>query len=597
MIRSSAPRAAVLRAAALVLALAVSGSAPASAAVIRVPTQVSSFRLAVQNAAPGDTVQLVGNGGATYVNSDVRLDKDLTIQGGWRVDFALRDADTYVSVIRDTATLPSLPLLRVVGSPHIVFDGVWIWGGKVGVLAESGPTLEFRDCVIRGQRSIGSTGDEDANRGGGLRLVGGSATFDGCRIESINIAYSGAAIAAISAGAVILRNTTVSNCVSTRIFGEAPGGAIFARSVANLRFEGCTVADCATVQSGGLGWVEGSTLTAVDTQFLRGIAADDGGAFVLSSGSSATFDRCRIRDNRGIQGGALQARPGCHVTLRDCTLSGNAGTAEGGALRVESGSLVAERCQFSTNNAAGFPAYDVATRGGAVFLSATDATVTDCSFTDELAVSKGGAWFQIGGQVVMTGTRFTGCESGVFGGAIGIEVGGSILLDRVLLEGNTAKLGGALSASFTGSMTARHVTITGGTGHSAGAAVYVDTGGTVDLFDSIACCAQQGDLISCSGGAVRTTNCDIWNDDSVNPRNEWGGSCPDPTGQNGNLKVPPGFCPSDPDFRVATGSPCSGTASDGGDLGWKDGGCPAAAGPLGIEPISWGRLKAAWRDR
>ena len=89
------------------------GMTAAHAAVIRVPGDFSRLPNAVAAAAPGDTVQVAGNGGATYPVSGLVIDKDLTLQGGWRVDFAVRDPDIYVSVLIDTTGADRLP---VVGS-------------------------------------------------------------------------------------------------------------------------------------------------------------------------------------------------------------------------------------------------------------------------------------------------------------------------------------------------------------------------------------------------------------------------------------------------------------------------------------------------
>lgn len=582
------PRAAL--AAAVALVLCASG---APAAVLRVPTQISSFRVAVQTAAPGDTVQLVGNGGATYVNSNVTIDKDLLVQGGWRADFQVRDPATYVSVVRDVADSPTLPLIRVAGTSRVTFDGVWLWGGTVGVLAEGGAELVFRDCVIRGQRNT-STGDPDANRGGGIRLVGGSLLLERTRIQGINTSFGGAGLAAISASSVVLRDCTISNCLSTRFSGgDASGSGLYARSVGELRFEGSTVSDCGTVQNAGLVLARSTTVNAIGSRFLRGLASTNGGAFSVEL-STATFDDCDFEENRGIAGGALRITAGSTVTVRNSRFRLNRATGLGGAIWSDSATLRIEGSTFEENHVAGFPSPAIPERGGAVYVLSTEAVADDCTFRNERATGKGGAWFQIGGHSSITDSRFEACDAGIFGGAAAIELGGMLEMSRVLVSGCSARFGGGIAASFTGAIRVGNSTFVDGIGRSSGAGVYVDTGGTVDLKDSILCCALQGDQVFCQAGAVRADHCDVWNDDAENIREEWGGACPDPTGTDGNLKVSPGFCAGDPDFRVDIGSPCAGSASDGGDLGWLAAGCPTGR-PLGIEPSSWGRIKASWR--
>jgi hypothetical protein len=585
------PRPAVLAAAAAFFLCA--SSAPA--AVIRVPTQVASFRVAVQGAAPGDTVQLVGNGGATYLNSNVTIDKDLLIQGGWRADFQVRDPATYVSVVRDVTEVPTLPLIRVAGAVRVTFDGVWLWGGTVGVLANGGADLVFRDCTLRGQRN-NLDGDVDANRGGALRLVGGSALLENCRIQSVNISYGGAGIAAISASSLVLRNSVIANCLSTRFLGgDASGAAVYARSVGELRIEGSTLSDCGTVQNAGLVFAQSTTVTAIGSRFLRGLASTNGGAFALE-GASATFEDCDFEENRGIEGGALRVGPGSSVVVRNSRFRFNRAAGRGGALWSDSAALLLEDCTFERNHVAAIPSNVIPERGGAVYALSTEATVTGCTFTDERATGKGGAWFQIGGHASIAHTRFVDCDSGIFGGAAAIELGGLLEFRNVLMKRCSARFGGAVAASFTGAVRIERSTLVEGTGRSSGAGVYVDTGGTVDLEDTILCCALQGDLVFCQAGAVRADHCDVWNDDASNIRVEWAGACPDPTGSDGNLKVSPGFCPGDPDFRVPAGSVCATGASDGGAMGWLAAGCPSSV-PLQVAPMSWGRIKAAWRDR
>ncbi len=579
-------------AASVLLGLCVS---TAPAAIVRVPTQVPSFRVAVQNAAPGDTVQLVGNGGATYVSSNLTIDKDLLIQGGWRVDFQVRDPATYVSVVRDVAESPTLPLFRVTGAVRVTFDGVWLWGGTTGVLATGGADIVFRDCVLRSQRNTG-VGDPDANRGGGIRLVGGSALLERTRIQSINTSYSGAGIAAISASSVILRDCTIANCLATRFSGgDASGAGVYARSVGELRFEGTTVTDCGTVQNAGLVLAQSTVVNAIGSRFIRGLASTNGGAFSIED-ATATFEDCDFEENRGIAGGALRVTAGSTVTVRDSRFRRNRAAGVGGAIWSDQATLHLEGTTFEENHVVTFPSNVVAERGGAVYVLSSEVVAQECTFRNERATGKGGAWFQIGGHGAISDSRFEACDAGIFGGAAAIELGGMLELTRVLVRGCSARFGGGVAASFTGAIRVDKSTFVDGIGRSSGAGVYVDTGGTVDLKDSIVCCALQGDLVFCQAGAVRADHCDLWNDDSENIREEWGGACPDPTGTGGNLKVFPDFCAGDPDFRVADGSPCAGSASDGGDLGWLAAGCPTGR-PLGIEPSTWGRVKAAWRDR
>jgi hypothetical protein len=92
---------------------------------------------------------------------------------------------------------------------------------------------------------------------------------------------------------------------------------------------------------------------------------------------------------------------------------------------------------------------------------------------------------------------------------------------------------------------------------------------------------------------VTVSTTDVWNDDAVNVREEFGGTCSDPGLTNGNLRADPLFCTGPPDWAIAASSPCAGAATDGSNLGWAATGCRSA---LSLEPDSWGRVKARYRS-
>jgi hypothetical protein len=166
-------------------------------------------------------------------------------------DFQIRDASTYVSVVRDTTNefLFDKPLLRIVGPYHVVIDGLWLWGGKQGVLSEDGADLVVRNCTVRSQRNRVTTGDNESNRGGGMRIIGGTTLIEDCLITSITTIYSGAGIAVIDAASFVLRDSRIENCNAARPTGDASGGALYARNVADLQLLSSRFTTSATVQT------------------------------------------------------------------------------------------------------------------------------------------------------------------------------------------------------------------------------------------------------------------------------------------------------------------------------------------------------------
>jgi hypothetical protein len=585
------------------LALVVAASLPASstrAAVLRVPGDYIFVSNAVAAAAAGDTVQVVGNGGAEFHTSDLRLEKDITIQGGWRADFALRDPSTYVTVLRDTTLQFAKPVIRVMGPYRVELDGVWIWGGRQGIVSEAGADLIVRNCTVRGQINRTAAQDPDLARGGGMRVVGGSVLLENSKITTIATWFSGAGIAVIDASSFVMRNSRIESCASAGGGFDAPGAGLYLRNVPHVEVTDSRLAQCSTLQRGGGAYLLQVTATFANCEFDRGLATYGGGVFVDAC-PAAVLDRCRFVQSRAYQGGgAIGAENAVGLDVRDCVFESNhAGLVgqpvkQGGALWLRSTQFSIEGSEFDSNHIDQPGSIAVATEGGAAYSQTSSGTIANSSFRNEKATGKGGAWFQIGGDVQFTGCRFEDNEAGIFGGGVAIELGGEMHLDHSLLAGNRAKFGGGISSSFTGLVSVVHCTVAEGSGTSAGGAVYVDTGGTVGLLDSILCCSLSGEVVYCAGGGVTADHCDVWNDDAVNVRVEWGGECTDPSGTNGNLRVSPDFCLADPDFHISPTSPCAGTASDLSDRGWLPAGCSGPA-PTAVESLSWGRIKAAWR--
>lgn len=99
-----------------------------------------------------------------------------------------------------------------------------------------------------------------------------------------------------------------------------------------------------------------------------GAAAGDGGA-ILSSGTLILED-CVLRGNTATGSGGAISKPNGFMVLKRCTLTQNTATSSGGALNSNSVSLtLIEDSAFTANEAGG--------RGGAIFMAASNYTVTN----------------------------------------------------------------------------------------------------------------------------------------------------------------------------------------------------------------------------
>jgi len=197
-----------IRGAALAWSLGLAAGVCPARAALRVPGDFNELPNAIEAAAPGDTIQIVGNGGATFHDSGRVIDKDLVLQGGWRADFVVRDPNVYVTVVRDTTNEFRQPLFQLNGSVRVEFDGLQFIGGQQGIRAEEGADLVIRDCLFRSQRNITVADSTVINRAGGaLRMVGGTLLMERTSIFNVLTITNGAGMALVDVQDVELMET------------------------------------------------------------------------------------------------------------------------------------------------------------------------------------------------------------------------------------------------------------------------------------------------------------------------------------------------------------------------------------------------------
>jgi len=585
----------------LALAVLLAASAtPARGAVIRVPGDFTVISNAVLAAAPGDTVQVAGNGGSTYRERLV-LDKALTLQGGWRRDFQVHDPSLYVSVIRDD--LFERSVLRVDTSSPVVIEGFTIIGGRTGIEATNS-SLTIRNCAINNQRNRQGS-DPFFNRvGGALRIAGGNVVIERVRVNDVLASFAGAGIAIVNAQSVTITDCTFINLLSSQFGIDTSGAGVFANGSGTLRMERTTVSQCGTAVDAALLLATGYTFEAIDCTFSRGNASVNAGGIKLVNCPSASLSGCTIEENQAIRtGGGILVQNCPDFTMADCILRNNSCRDEGGGMRLDNSTFALSGTRFEKNYRETIPP-SFAVRGGSVSSLNSSGTATQCCLTDEISTGWGGGWAQIGGDTHFTGCTFDNVQAAVFGGGHQIQLAGSARFTQSLFRACRAKFGGGVSASFTGKVELDRCTMSENEGTALGAAVYVDTGAQAKVSSSILARALRGTLVHCEGGTLEISNTNTWNDDSINTRPEFGG-CPTPTGTNGNLQLDPLFCPileappfCDPStlaYSLMPSSPCVGAGVGGVDMGWRGTGCSNTP-ILHLEEETWGGLKARYRS-
>ena len=151
---------------------------------------------------------------------------------------------------------------------------------------------------------------------------------------------------------------------------------------------------------------------------------------------TAAINNLNLTDASGGNGGAI-TNSGT-LTVTGCTFVGNHATYGGG---IYSSSILTVNASMFTGNTA--PSGD---GGGAIFNHGTSVTVTGSTFTSNTAGAAGGAiWNYTGSMTLMNGTFFgnSTTDSGSIGGAIASYA--PISVTNSTISGNTAPFGAGSS--------------------------------------------------------------------------------------------------------------------------------------------------------
>jgi hypothetical protein len=271
---------------------------------------------------------------------------------------------------------------------------------------------------------------------------------------------------------------------------------------------------------------------------------------------------CRIHNSNGgsTGGGAIGTGQDANVSCTDVLFIGNRGIA--GAVNIIGGNTAHfTRCRFENN---------VTNRNfntaGAANVLARDVRFVDCDFIGNMSVANFGGF--------VGGLRFSG------------EIGGTLLVERCLFVDNEGTDCGAILVEWGGSATIRNCTVEGNTGRKVISAVGVGITGppTPTLLEN--CIVTRNGptaALDCFHGALTVVCCDVWGnaDDTV---------CP---GGAKNIAADPQFCGTDR-WDLQADSPCAPANSPTcGLIGSREIGCTLDS----VEPTTWGRLKAIWRNR
>ena len=321
----------------------------------------------------------------------------------------------------------------------------------------------------------------------------------------------------------------------------------------------------------------------VGLTFTRGLR-NEGGAIRVGSGT-ATVQHCRFLENRAAErGGAILADAGVHVIVEDCLFRDNAtpevgtGASLGAALTSRfSAAVEIRRCSFEGN---------FARRGGALALQNTASVrVEDCTFRENVATEEGGAlrfvrsYFEIE-RCIFVGNRCLDGSGGVF------HARDSDGLFRENLHVENEAGSGGVGVLATSRLRFLNETVVGS--RAAGALCLTEfTEAFVrnDIFANLG----GSPIVRCEPTCALLPGCNLaWDIDPGAQLAPAGGeTC---SVELGALTVDPAFC-GNGDYHLRADSPAVDVPGCG-RLGALGVGCGP---PLSVPPLSWGRLKGAYR--
>ncbi len=214
---------------------------------------------------------------------------------------------------------------------------------------------------------------------------------------------------------------------------------------------------------------------------------------------------------------------GVPVTVRDLTISGGGQVDEGGAIRAGGAPLVLERVALRTNTAL--------FGGAVFAYASADVTITDSVFAGNQALEQGGGLAAVPAgagdpaTVTITGGEFTDNVVGGRGGGVYVNALAALNVSGTSFQRNTAFLGGGLmvegsglTATIADAQILDNQAMGGGFGNGGGIMAFVATALVVERT------LIEGNTATGSGGALRLINTDTTLTETHLSANEGGDS-------------------------------------------------------------------------
>ena len=340
---------------------------------------------------------------------------------------------------------PSVPAGR--GATFQLIDGVALYGGFAGIET----VRENRNWTGNQTILSGDLFGQDPPIDNSYHVVTGSGTDASAVLDGFAVRYGFGDSSKRGGGMYNVGGSpTVRNCTFSYNYASVGGGMY------NGEHSSPTVIDCTFIHNeagagGGMYNGEHSSPTVTDCTFSFNEASRGGGMYNYESSPPVTG--CTFIGNEAESAGGGMYNRDSSPAVTECSFFGNfiGGYGDGGGMSNDDGNPTVSGCTFSGNEA---------DYGGGMHNFDSSPKVTDCTFSYNKAHAGGGMYSGLGSPMVVRCT-FTGNEAAAGGG---MQNGGSLpttVSDCTFSDNVASYYGGAMSNAGARPMTVIDCTFSG----------------------------------------------------------------------------------------------------------------------------------------
>jgi len=307
-----------------------------------------SINAALAIAQENDTIRVAVG---TY-NENVLISRTVTLQGGWSLDFSVRNINVFSSTIHPLVISQSVVAIEGQSAdPTAVMptlDGFVISGGQAHLASNHGGGLRIRDSNAL---VISNTIQDNTSflLGGGVWVQRGAPILQGNHIMNNQTfglgqeAYGGG-VQLESTQATLLDNLIAGNVISAT---EAYGGGLEISSTGtgqvtlmrNQFISNTALIDSSDSGFGGGIAVRSGQMRLEDSSLISNTAATNGGGLYLGGSSNLVGQDNVIQFNRAVQGGGLYHN-GQFASISNTLIFSNTASNGGGGLFINTGGRI-----------------------------------------------------------------------------------------------------------------------------------------------------------------------------------------------------------------------------------------------------------------